>query len=234
MSFQVASALPLAYTIAYYVVNYLSLVESNDAVLIHDAGSHFGQALVEVYLLRDARIFAIVQSHDERDLLGSRFGIPEEHVFISGKNDVVKGVLWLTDGKKANVVVTFETPEDKVLQNCTAPFGRFIQLRTNNLKTGQLSCPQNMSLSTVNISELQKERTDLANQIWPKVFRLFRDGRLKGPAFTDAYHVSHIQDAITATQSRQNVVVHVEGNDLVKVQLTHPPEDVHLQLANEI
>ncbi|KAJ5187895.1 hypothetical protein N7449_010889 [Penicillium cf. viridicatum] len=219
MSFQVASALPLAYTIAYYVVNYLSLVESNDAVLIHDAGSHFGQALLEVYLLRDARIFATVQSPDEKNFLGSRFGIPEEHVFISGKNDVVKGVLRLTDGKKANVVVTFATPEDKILQNCTAPFGRFIQLRTNNLKTRQLSCPQNMSLSTVNIFELQKERTDLANQIWPKVFRLFRDGRLKGPGFTDAYHVSHIQEAITATQSRQHVVVHVEENDLVKATL---------------
>ncbi|OQD87457.1 hypothetical protein PENSOL_c077G02280 [Penicillium solitum] len=225
MSFQVASALPLAYTIAYYVVNYLSLVESNDAVLIHDAGSHFGQALLEVYLLRDARIFATVQSPDERDLLGLRFGIPEEHVFISGKSDVVKGVLRLTDGKKANVVVTFETPEDKILQNCTAPFGRFIQLRTNNPKTRHLSCPQNMSLSTVNIFELQKERTDLANQIWPKVFRLFRDGRLKGPGFTDAYHVSHIQEAITATQSRQHVVVHVAENDLVKANLpksTHP------------
>lgn len=234
MSFQVASALPLAYTIAYYVVNYLSLVESNDAVLIHDAGSHFGQALLEVYLLRDARIFATVQSPDEKDFLSSRFGIPEEHVFISGKNDVVKGVLRLTDGKKANVVVTFATPEDKILQNCTAPFGRFIQLRTNNLKTRQLSCPQNMSLSTVNIFELKKERADLANQIWPKVFRLFRDGRLKGPGFTDAYHASHIQEAITATQSRQHVVVHVEENDLVKVQLTHPPEDVHLHSANEI
>ncbi|KAJ5618162.1 hypothetical protein N7537_003276 [Penicillium hordei] len=219
MSFQVASALPLAYTIAYYVVNYLSLVESDDAVLIHDAASHFGQALLEVYLLRDARIFATVQSPDEKDFLRSRFGIPEEHVFISGKNDVVKSVLRLTNGKKANVVVTFETPEDKILQTCTASFGRFIQLRTNNLKTRQLSCPQNMSLSTVNIFELQKERADLANQIWPKVFSLFRNGRLKGPGFTDAYHVSHIQEAITATKSRQHVVVHAEENDLVKATL---------------
>ncbi|KAJ5412660.1 uncharacterized protein N7487_007019 [Penicillium crustosum] len=223
MSFQVASALPLTYTIAYYVANCLSLVEPNDVVLIHDAGNHFGQALLEVYLLRHARIFATVQSPDERELLGSRFGIPEEHVFISGKNDLVKGVLRLTDGKKANIVLTFETPEDKILQNLTAPFGRFIQLRTNKMKTRQLLCPQNMSLSTVNIFELQKERKDLANQIWPKVFRLFRDGRLKGPEFTDSYHVSHIQEAITATQSRQHVVVHVEENDSATLPKSTPP-----------
>ncbi|EKV11465.1 Polyketide synthase, putative [Penicillium digitatum PHI26] len=219
MTLQMASALPLAYTIAYYVVNHLSIVESNDAILVHDAGSHFGQALLEVYLLKDARIFATVQNPSEKGLLSSKFGIPEGHVFISGKDDIAKEILRLTDGKKANIVVTFETADDKVLQSCTAKFGRFIQLRTSKLKSRLLSCPPNTSLSTVNIFELQKERMDLANRIWPKVFRYFVEGRLKGPGFIDAHHVSHIQDAIMAAQSRQHVVVHVEENDLVKATL---------------
>ncbi|KAJ5170061.1 Acyl transferase/acyl hydrolase/lysophospholipase [Penicillium coprophilum] len=219
MSLQMASSLPLAYTIAYYVVNHLSLVDSNDAILVHDAGGHFGQALLEVYLLRDARIFAAVQTPEEKDLLGSRFGIPAEHVFILGKDDVAKEVLRLTDGKKANVVVTFETSEDNTLQNCTAPFGRFIQLRTNNPRTRPLSCAQNMTLTTVNVFELQRERSDLANQIWPKVFLLFLQGRLKGPKFPDAYHVSLLDKALMAVQTRQHVVVHVEGSDLVKATL---------------
>ncbi|CAG8893432.1 unnamed protein product [Penicillium egyptiacum] len=218
MSLEMASALPLAYTIAYYVVNHLSMIESNDAVLVHDAGSHFGQALLEVYLLRDARIFATVQSPNEKDSLSSRFGIPGEHIFISGKDDVAKGLLRLTDGKKANVVVAFETAEDKLLQNCTAPFGRFIQLRTS-IKTRLSLCPQNISLSTVNIFELKKERTDLLNHIWRKVFRLFLERRLKGPGFTDVYHVSHIQEAIMAIQSRQHVVVRVEESDVVTATL---------------
>ncbi|KAJ5503703.1 Acyl transferase/acyl hydrolase/lysophospholipase [Penicillium fimorum] len=219
MSLQVASALPLAYTIAYYVVNQMSLVESSDTVLVHDAGSHFGQALLEVYLLRGARIFATVQSPHEKDLLSSRFGIPREQVFITGKDDLAKGVLRLTDSKKANVVVTFETAEDRALQLCTARFGRFIQLRTNSLNTRPLSCAQNMSLTTVNIFELQKERVELANQIWPKVFLLFLQGRLKGPGLTDAYHVSLIDEALAAVQSRQHVVVHVEESDIVKATL---------------
>ncbi|KAI2770922.1 hypothetical protein CBS147339_8237 [Penicillium roqueforti] len=219
MSLQLASALPLAYTVAYYVVNHLSMVESKDVVLVHDAGSHFGQALLEVYLLRDARVFATVNGPDEKDLLSSRFGIPGEHVFISGKGDIAKGMLRSTDGKKANVIVTFQSAEDKMLQNCTAPFGRFIQLRTDNLKTRLLSHPRNMSLSTINIFGLQKERTDLANQMWSKVSRLFLEGRLKGPGFTDVYHVSHIQEAMTAIKTRQHVVVHVEQSDLVKATL---------------
>ncbi|KAJ5374373.1 Acyl transferase/acyl hydrolase/lysophospholipase [Penicillium concentricum] len=219
MSLQVASALPLAYTIAYYVVNHLSLVESNDTVLLHDAGSHFGQALLEMYLLRDARIFATVHSPREKDLLGSRFGIPGEHVLITGEEDVAKGVLRLTDGKKANVVVTFETAEDRTLQNCTAPFGRFIQLRTNNLTARSLPCAQNMSLTTVNIFELQKERIELADQIWRKAFLLFLQGRLKGPGITDAYHISLIEEALMAVQTQQHVVVHVEDSDIVKATL---------------
>lgn len=220
MSLQMASALPLAYTVAYYVVNHLSMVESNDAILVHDAGSHFGQALLELYLLTDARIFATVCSPNEKDLLNSRFGIPREHILMSGKDDVAKDVLRLTDGKKANVVVSFETEEERILHSCTAPFGRLIRLRTSNLKTRLLSCPQNISLSTVNIFELKRERTDLVNQIWPKVFRLFLERRLKGPGFTDVYHVSHIQEAIMAIQTKQHVVVQVEDSDVVTVQLT--------------
>jgi NADPH:quinone reductase-like Zn-dependent oxidoreductase len=220
MSLQMASALPLAYTVAYYVVNHLSMVEPNDAVLVNNAGSHFGQALLEVYLLTDARIFATVYGPNERDLLSSRFGIPREHIFVSGKDDVAKGVLRLTDGKKANVVVTFEAAEERILHNCTAPFGRLIQLRTSNLKTRLLSYPQNISLSTINIFELKRERTDLVNQIWPKVFRLFLERRLKGPGLTDVYHASHIQEAITAIQNKQHIVVQVEDGDIVTVQLT--------------
>ncbi|CAG7951292.1 unnamed protein product [Penicillium nalgiovense] len=219
MSLQMASALPLAYTVAYYVVNHLSMVESNDAILVHDAGSHFGQALLELYLLTDARIFATVCSPNEKDLLNSRFGIPREHILMSGKDDVAKDVLRLTDGKKANVVVSFETEEERILHSCTAPFGRLIRLRTSNLKTRLLSCPQNISLSTVNIFELKRERTDLVNQIWPKVFRLFLERRLKGPGFTDVYHVSHIQEAIMAIQTKQHVVVQVEDSDVVTATL---------------
>ncbi|CAI7660617.1 unnamed protein product [Penicillium glandicola] len=219
MPLQLASALPLAYTIAYYVVNHLSLIESNDVVLVHDAGSHFGQALLEVYLLKGAQIFVTVHSPDERDLLSSRFGIPVEHVFISGKDHVAKSLLRFTDGKKANIVVTFETAEDINLLNCTAPFGRFIQLRTNNSKILPSSCPQNISLSTVNIFGLQRERADLAYQIWPKVFRLFLERQLKGPSLTDLYHVSAIEEAITAIQTQQHVVVRVDESDLVKAAL---------------
>jgi hypothetical protein len=60
--------------------------------------------------------------------------------------------------------------------------------------------------STVNIFELKRERRDLVNQIWPKVFRLFLEKRLKGPGFTGVYHVSKIQEAIAAIQTKQHVV----------------------------
>lgn len=224
MSFEVASAIPLAFTIAGYVVDHLSLVESNDAILVHDGGSHFGQAIVETYLLKNARVFATVQNSTQKELLGTRFGIPTERVFIDGQDDVVKGMSRLTDGKKANIVVTFETAQDRKLQNCTAPFGRFIHLRTNNLRAPELSCPQNTSLSTFNIFELQKDRCDLIDQIWSKVSYLFHEGRLTGPVSTDVYHVSLIQEAIAAMSTGQYVVISAQSNNLVMVQLIYLPQ----------
>jgi acyl transferase domain-containing protein/threonine dehydrogenase-like Zn-dependent dehydrogenase len=218
MSFELASAIPLAYTIAYYVLDHLSLIAPNERVLVQDAGSHFGQAIVEVFSLSEAQIFATVQNHSQKESLSSRFGIAGENVFVEGKADVVKSVSRLTDGKKANVVVAFDTGDDRILQGCTAQFGRFIQLRTRSWKSAGLSCPQNTSITTFNILELLKEKGDLAKRIWPIVSRLFHERRLKGPISTDVYRISLIQEAIEALPTLQHVVISAQANDLVEVQ----------------
>ncbi|KAJ5788763.1 Acyl transferase/acyl hydrolase/lysophospholipase [Penicillium paradoxum] len=219
MSLEFAAAIVLAYTIAYFVVNNLSFIESNDMILVHDAGSYFGQAIVEVCLLRDARIFATVQNLAQKELLSSRFAIPSEHILTHGKDDFVRGVSRLSDGKKVNVVVAFESPEDSIFQNCIAPFGRYIQLRTKNVKPPRLSCTQNMSVSTFDIFELQKERSELVTQIWPKVFHLFLEQRLKGPASANVYNVALIQEAIAAIPTQQHVVISTDDKDMVKATL---------------
>ncbi|KAJ5142544.1 Acyl transferase/acyl hydrolase/lysophospholipase [Penicillium bovifimosum] len=219
MSLELASAIPVAYTVAYYVVTHLSLIALNEAVLVHDAGSHFGQAIVEIVSLGEAQLFATVQNVRQKESLISRFGMTGEHVFVEGKDDVVKGIARLTDGKKANAVIAFETGDDRILQSCTAQFGRFIQLRTTAFKSPGLCCPQNMSISTFNILELLKEKSHLANQIWPIVSRLFQERRLKGPISSDVYDISRVQEAVEALPTLQHVVVLAQANDLVDANL---------------
>jgi acyl transferase domain-containing protein/NADPH:quinone reductase-like Zn-dependent oxidoreductase len=219
MTLELASAIPLAYTTAYYAVNYLALIEVEELVLVHNAGSLFGQAIVDVCLLKQARVFAIVQKTTERDSLVAQYNIPGEHILGSGQVEFAKSLLRFTDGKKANTVFAFDDAEENELKSCTAPFGRLIQLRTDFLKTRRLSCPQNMSLSILNIFELYKERADLADEIWSKVARLFLQNRLKGPASINLYPVSHIHEAITTASAEQHAVVFAKPDDIVQVRI---------------
>ena len=218
MTLELASAIPLVYTTAYYAVNHLALIESRELVLIHNAGSPFGQAIVDMCLLKHARVFTIVQSTAEKNLLILEYGIPGENIFENGQVDIVKSVMRLTDGKKANTVFAFDATEEKDLRNCTAPFGRIIQLRTDFLKTRGFSCPQNMSLSIFNIFELHKERKDLADHMWSKVARLFLEKRLKGPASVHLYHVPYVHEAIAIASTQQHAVVSAKPDDIVQVQ----------------
>jgi NADPH:quinone reductase-like Zn-dependent oxidoreductase/ubiquinone/menaquinone biosynthesis C-methylase UbiE len=224
MSFELASALPVAYSTAYYIGNYHSpRLQSSDVVLVHRAGCWCGQAIVELYKMGGAQVFATVQDPTEKLLLSCRFGIPTNHIFIHRQDDVVKSLMRLTDGKKANLVVSLGT-DDEQLQSWTAPFGHFIRLFSDKSRIQGVLRSQNISLSTFNICDLRKERRDLADHIWSKVFRLFREGRLKGPSGTAVYNVSHIQKAIEETPTKRYVVVSAAPDDLVMVNSPFDPK----------
>jgi NADPH:quinone reductase-like Zn-dependent oxidoreductase/ubiquinone/menaquinone biosynthesis C-methylase UbiE len=217
MTFELASAIPLAYTTAYYAVNKLALIESGGSVLVHNAGSSFGQAIVDICLLKQVRIFAIVESTVEKDLLISQYEIPGEYIFENGQVDIAKSLLRLTDGKKASTVFAFDVTEERELRNCTAPFGRLIQLRTGFLKTRGSPCPQNMSMSIFNIFELYKEKKGLYDHMWSEVARLFLEQRLKGPASVHIYHVPYVHEAFAIASTKQHAVVSAKPDDIVMV-----------------
>ncbi|CAG8003769.1 unnamed protein product [Penicillium olsonii] len=168
LAFELAASLPLAYTTAFYVVNHLAHVERNDIVLVDDAGSYFGQAIVELCVFKHARVFAFVQNSHESTTLASTYGVPEENMFHTGEIDAVKGLLRLTDGRKASAVFAFDTSQES-LRNCAAPFGRFIQLRTEFHKPNVWSCPRNITTSIFNIFELQRDNKEVVEKIWSEV-----------------------------------------------------------------
>lgn len=223
MPFEFATALPLAYTTAYYVVYYLSRIEWNDAVLIHDAASWCGQAIVEMCCLRGARIFATVATSAQKELLSSRFCIPPRHI-IGPTDDFAEGIQKLTRGNKVNVVISCGDATDRDVRlswKYISPFGQFIQLRGQDShqkrQRNVSSYQENISFSTFNIFELRKERGDLADQIWSKVFCLFREERLRGPSSTATYSVTKLDDALAAIVAEKHVVLTVGPGDTVKV-----------------
>ena len=224
MSYELAAALPVAYTAAYYVVHYLARIRSHDTVLIQDAASWYGQAIIEVCCMRSAAIIATVESKAQKEMLSNRFRIPPHRVLIDEEN-IPRRILEITNGQKANVAIIFYATKSYSLQvvwKCVASFGRLIQLRTRDFQKEDdhnLFCPvRNVVLSTFNIFEFQKERSDITRHIFGKIVRFLHEGRLRGPPSFMVQKVGKIEEAFNAIPSEKHVVISTEGDgDLIKV-----------------
>jgi len=223
MSYELAAALPVAYSTAYYVVHYLARIRAHDTVLIQDAASWYGQAIIEVCHMRSAAIIATVESMAQKEALSNRFRIPPHRVLIDGEDDISKRILEITNGRKVDVAITFSATKSRSLQmiwKCIASFGRLIQLRTRDLENKtecNLYSVKNVFFSTFNIFELQKERTDITRHTFGKIMRFFREGRLRGPSSFTVQSVGEIEKAFGAFSSEDHVVITTEGNEIVKV-----------------
>jgi acyl transferase domain-containing protein/NADPH:quinone reductase-like Zn-dependent oxidoreductase len=225
MSYELAAALPVAYTTAYYVVHYLARIRPHDTILIEDAASWYGQAIIEVCYMRSAVIVATVKNATQKEVLINRFQIPPHRVLSDGEVDIPEKLMGITNGRKADVAITFSADPPKGLDTawkCVAPFGRLIQLRTRDnedLIERNVSCPmRNVVFSTFNIFDFQRERTDITRHIFGKVIRFFHEGRLRGPSSFRVQRVGEIEQALNAIPSEEHVVIMVGGDDVVKVR----------------
>lgn len=217
MPFELAAAIPVACSTAYCVAHYLARIAPHDTVLIHNAGSRLGEAMVELCMLSKAAALAIVATSAQRELLLNRF-----QILVSQKG-TVESVLSLTNGKKADVVIFIDDDESQDVQflwQCIAPFGRFIRLQTheadgNNRYT--IARPsKNISVTTLNILDFQREKADLARKAFCQVTKLFH-GKLRGPSQPAVYDVGAIEEALRVLPSKKHVVVTAGDNTRVKV-----------------
>lgn len=225
MSYELAASIPVAYTTAYYVVHYLARIRSHDAILIEDAASWYGQAIIEVCCMRSAPVIAIVKNAIQEKALMNRFHIPPDRVLVDGEDDVLKKLLEITNGRKADVAITFSattSESNEVAWNWVASFGRLIRLQARDTEIElecNLSCPlRNGVFSIFNIFDFQSERTDLTRHILGKIIRFFHEGRLRGPSSFMIQRVGDVEQAVNMIPSEKHVVIKAGADDKVIVR----------------
>lgn len=223
MSFDVAAALPVAYSTGFHVVHNLAHISSDDKVLIHEAAKPSGMAIIDICLLKGADVFATVTTPDQKDLISTRYSIPENQIFIENEGFLPKSIIELTGNKGADVTIN-SSSDLKVLRqlwDCTASYGRFIQLGTENISRLQMNLKKNILFAAFDLPSLMKEKPDVVVKIWRDVLSLFHAGALRGPSALSNYKIPNIGDALqaigTGEHLTENVVVTVGPNDTVKV-----------------
>lgn len=228
MSFDIAATLPTAYCAGFYIVDHLARVLPDDNVLIHGAAEPYGQAIVELCRLNGARVFATVTTPIQKDFISSRFNIPEGQIFLDEEGTFARDIMRTTDNKGVDVVIVNSKNNPGTLRqswNCIAPYGRFIQLGSQDLsRLPTTKFKKDTLFATFNLANLVKEKPRVAAKAWEGTMSLFRAKALQGPSAVSTYSISDISDALKAINagkhSSDKVIVTVGPKDIVKVSLS--------------
>ena len=222
MSWAVAATFPVAYCIAYHALVDLARIRRGDSVLIHSAAGDTGQAAVQLAKSFGAEIFATIDSEDERSLVTSMYGIPDDHIFSSRSFKFKAGIERMTNKRGVDIVLNSLTDEAFVASlDCIAAFGRFIEIgwrKKTKISVGALA--KNAMFAVADLSHMLKQDPALLGEVLQNVVNLINEGTFSAPQPMKVYKSSEIEEAFKYMQSDQpagKVVVEFGKEDLIKV-----------------
>ncbi|MFP4411179.1 SDR family NAD(P)-dependent oxidoreductase [Coleofasciculus sp.] len=177
LSFEEAATIPLAFLTAYYALHNLGRLDKSDRILIHAAATGVGLAAVQIAQQVGAEIFATAGNPEKREFLRS-LGV--QHVMDSRSLAFTDEVIECTGGKGVDLVLNSLAGETipKSL-SVLAAYGRFIDIgkwHSNTSQSGLKPVGNNLSLFTVDIAQILRDRPDFARSLFCQVGQLFADG----------------------------------------------------------
>jgi phthioceranic/hydroxyphthioceranic acid synthase len=195
---EAAAGIPAVFMTAWYGLRHLARLEPGERVLIHSATGGTGMAAVAVARLLGGEVLATAGSEEKRRQL-REMGIT--HVMDSRSLDFAEQARAATDGEGVDVVLNSLTgPAIRAGLEVLRPFGRFIELGVRDILAdaplGMQALRHNITLSTVDLIELQRTRPDAFAKVLEEVLSEFAAGRLK-PTPHRAFPLAEAADAFT-------------------------------------
>lgn len=225
MPFTEAASVPLVFVTAYYSLIDVARLQPGQTILIHSSAGGVGQAAIMIAHNVGATVIATVSSTQKKQLIMDNYGIPSSHIFSSKLRSFKQGVLRLTEGKGADVVLNSLSGE--VLHEswaCTAMFGTFVELgKTDIYRKGRLDMSKldgTFSFASVDILSLIRHRPEVPATILNKVMEMFDENKLKLIQPINVRPITDIEEAFRFMQSRKHtgkVVLDCSPGTLVKV-----------------
>lgn len=170
--FSTVCTLPYVFSTALYALNHRAHIQAGETILIHCEATDFGIAAVQIAKLTGVEIFATASNESQRNVLISKYGIEETHVFSSSDNSFLDAIMVATKGRGVDVVLN--TLSGDLLHDswrACAPFGRFIELGTKDLDTGKLDMDvfkRNATFSAVDLSMIFFDNYASSRALWAK------------------------------------------------------------------
>ncbi|MCX7288615.1 MAG: acyltransferase domain-containing protein, partial [Rhodobacterales bacterium] len=180
-SFEAATTLPVAFFTAWYALDVLAGLRSDEWVLIHGGAGGVGLAAIQIAKRKGAKIIATAGSAMKRALLRAE-GVA--HVLDSRSLVFAEEIRALTGERGVDVVLNSLAGEAmERSMTCLAPFGRFLELGKQdfyaNTGIGLRVLKENISYHGVDVDQLLAHHPALATGILGQIMTAFHAGELQ-------------------------------------------------------
>ncbi|KAK2009421.1 KR domain-containing protein, partial [Colletotrichum eremochloae] len=210
LSFEEAAGIPVTHCTAYYALVKLARLHRGQSILIHAAAGGTGQAAIQLAKHLGLTVYATVGTDEKRDLLMTRYGIPEDHIFNSRDVSFVKGIKRITNGRGVDCVLNSLSGE--LLRQsfgCLATFGIFVEIGlrdiTDNMRLDMRPFHKSTTFSFINMVTFLQENPDAMGEILENVFNLVSKGILKPAYPVTVYPVGKVEDAFRVMQQGKHL-----------------------------
>jgi polyketide synthase 2/polyketide synthase 5 len=194
---EAAAGLPTAFLTAWYALRHIGALAAGERVLIHSATGGTGLAAVAVANRLGAEVLATAGSDDKRRHLRD-MGI--RHVMDSRSLDFAEQTRAATAGEGVDVVLNSLSGQAiRAGLETLRPFGRFVELGVRDILAdtplGLAPLRHNITVSAVDLIELQNTRPDTFAQVMREVIAEFGQGTL-APLPYRTYPLARAADAL--------------------------------------
>ena len=227
VSFAEAISIPVTLVTAQYCLNYIAKAQEGDSILIYQAASALGQAVITFAQIMHLDVYAEVEQVSEQTMLNERFGVHIEHISIRLKVGVSNNAARATESHgKFDVIVGCSNPD--ILQEafrCVAFSGTIVCLGSSIMsaaiyqpKHSKVHC----TVSLVDVDLLYHQRKSLFQRLLTEVMEVVRKGAVVFPLLTNMVSLSTQSQAPKTLGDPTNDCCFLETNCNTDFKVSEP------------
>jgi acyl transferase domain-containing protein/NADPH-dependent curcumin reductase CurA/NADP-dependent 3-hydroxy acid dehydrogenase YdfG len=212
---------------AQYALVERAHLSRDQALLLDNAASAIGQALIQVAKGIGADIFALVHSRVERDVLAERYGIPTDHIFDSALGNFVPLIQSATKNRGVDVVISQQIgPHVAGAMSLLSDFGQFVDINGQSSRADIPASKTNVTFICIDMAAVIQGRPDIVCKLFKHAFMEYL---LQGPSPLTVLPVTNFSASVNSIQTEQVVV---SLNDTMPVPMP-APQPKELKLGSE-
>lgn len=161
-----AASIPVLFMMSFYAVVEISRIKKGQTIIIYDAGSPIGQAVIQVARYIGAKVIAITTKAEDWLFLIDDYGLPSDRIIFQSDSATFDfAIRRLTNNGGAQLVLHSSPGDEKVIEKsitCLVRFGAFVHNGSieSSSKIAAAIFDKNISVTSLDLartSELQPQ-----------------------------------------------------------------------------